>query len=84
MTNDQTLVIPRQPAEDPPQDERPTDGWDSDAPVVGSAPVGGPVNSSRERALGTLAWVLPTVAMAALTVARANWPGLRVPELTSG
>lgn len=76
---DETVILPKQrdPLSESSGDE--SDRWDRPS-AVASAPVGGGV-TDRQRALRTLAWILPTVIMAAVGFIRTSWPSLSVDEL---
>lgn len=77
--NAETLFIPKQR---PPSTATPrADGWEA-APAVGSAPVDGAGNS-KVKGLTTLAWLLPTLIMAAMGLVRVTWPNLSGAELAT-
>ena len=93
MDNDETALLPRQTptASRPPNNDRTfllpkrtpgagmparADGWSAGAPVDVAA-------AGRARSLTTLAWLLPTLTMAALGTVRATWPNLDAYELAT-
>jgi mannosyltransferase len=80
---DATMILPRQRA--PVDDDAPPepDRWAGPRPAVGSASVESGGLSVRERALGTLAWVLPALMMAAVGFVRGSWPSLSTDELAT-
>lgn len=71
---DQTVVLPRQPGPAVTQEPR-EDPW----VARGVAPVGGLIGM--DAALRKLAWLLPTVAMATISIVRAGWSSLSADEL---
>lgn len=74
--NDATFLMPKVRAGETDRATPTTDGWAGQAPVDGTA-------EGRARSLRTLAWLLPTLAMAGIGAVRASWPDLDRSELAA-
>jgi mannosyltransferase len=86
--DDRTMLLPRQHATLPPVDtdyaehiKEPQLVTDNRPVAVGTAPVEDVFG--RERALGTLAWILPTLVMGIIGLIRLSWPSLWADELAT-
>ena len=78
---DHTVVIPKVVADDTKAQDRPSE-WDAEPRARGVMAIeGSPLG--RQRALGTLAWVVAMVATGSLALIRLNWSSLRVAELSA-
>ncbi|MFE0589605.1 glycosyltransferase family 39 protein [Micromonospora echinospora] len=75
---DRTLIIPRVRTVETPTEIRPTDGW-----VEGTAPELDDPGDRGGRSLARLAWIVPTLLMAVLGLARVTWPALWGDELAT-
>jgi mannosyltransferase len=76
--DDDTVVTPKEDLVPPPVER--TSAWDEQPTPRGVMPVGG-APFGRDKALGTLAWILAMVTTAALALIRLNWASMRVNEL---
>jgi mannosyltransferase len=75
--NDQTALLPKQRAPLPEEAASSADAWGRRT----NDPADEDGLAGQRRALGHLAWLLPTLLMAALALVRATWPSQRASEL---
>ncbi|SCL35812.1 mannosyltransferase [Micromonospora pallida] len=73
------MMIPRVRAAETPTEIRTTDGWDQGT----TAPDADDPGNRAGHSLGLLAWIVPTLLMAILGLARATWPALWGDELAT-